>query len=103
MRRTGLALAAGVIATALAAVFTFQSAHAWGPQGHALVGEIADQLLADTNAGKKVDEILGSYGLEDAAKWPDCVRSVHKEPSGQFKFKKDRFTASCTKFFSSKE
>jgi hypothetical protein len=103
MRRIGLALAAGVVASAFAAAFSPQSAHAWSPRGHALIGEIADQLLADTNAGRKVDEILGSYGLEDAAKWPDCVRSVHKEPSGKFKFKKDQFTDVCTKFFGSKE
>lgn len=73
-------------------------AFAWGPEGHALVGKIADQLLAGTNAGAKVDAILGTYTLEDAAKWPDCVRSVHKEDSGDFKFVPDKYTAPCTAF-----
>lgn len=34
---------------------------AWGPEGHALIGKIADQLLAGTVAGKRVDAILGTY------------------------------------------
>src|SRR5579859_4129034 len=46
---------------------------AWGPEGHALVGKIADALLAGTNAGQHVDMALGAYTLEQAAKWPDCV------------------------------
>jgi hypothetical protein len=74
------------------------SAHAWGPQGHALIGKIADQLLAGTKAGKKVNQILRTYTLTEAAKWPDCVRSVHKQASGAFKFVPDKYTGSCTAF-----
>jgi S1/P1 Nuclease len=86
------------LALAIVAVAADRPAQAWGPQGHALIGKIADQLLAGTNAGNKVDQILGTYSLEDAAKWPDCVRSVHKEASGDFKFVQDMFTAPCTAF-----
>jgi hypothetical protein len=98
MWRICLALAAGVAATTFATAFAPQSAQAWGPSGHALIGKIADELLSGTNAGTKVDQILESYTLEDAANWPDCVRSVHKEASGEFKFVPDQFTAPCTKF-----
>lgn len=73
-------------------------AYAWGPAGHALIGKIADQLLAGTHAGHRVDQVLGTYTLEEAAKWPDCVRSVHKEASGDFKFVPDRYTRRCTAF-----
>jgi hypothetical protein len=72
--------------------------YAWGPEGHALIGKIADGLLSGTSAGTKVDRILGTYTLEDAAKWPDCVRSVHKKADGTFKFVPDKYTAPCTKF-----
>jgi hypothetical protein len=76
-----------------------ENALAWGPEGHALVGQIADQLLAGTSAGQHVDSVLGgSYTLETAAKWPDCVRSVHREASGEFKFVPDMYTGPCKAF-----
>jgi hypothetical protein len=59
-----------------------QPASAWGPEGHALIGKIADQLVSGTRAGGQVSAKLGTYTLEDAAKWPDCIRSVHKDASG---------------------
>lgn len=57
-------------AAVVPAALSPHSALAWGPEGRALVGKIADQLLAGTPTGAKVDAILGTYKLEDAAKWP---------------------------------
>jgi len=88
-------LAVGVVFGIVAAA---PPALAWGPEGHALVGKIADALLAGTNAGRHVDMVLGAYTLEEAAKWPDCVRSVRKEASGDFKFVQDKYTAPCKAF-----
>jgi hypothetical protein len=93
-----------LIAAAALLVFAgYRSAAAWGPEGHALIGKIADQLLAGTPAGQRVDDILGAYTLEEAAKWPDCVRSVHKLGPNDFQFKEDKFTATCTVFESPDE
>jgi hypothetical protein len=88
-------LAAGV---ALGIMATASPARAWGPEGHALVGKIADALLVGTHAGQHVDMVLGSYTLEQAAKWADCVRSVHKEASGEFRFVENMYTAPCDAF-----
>jgi hypothetical protein len=85
-------------ATSIGLFLSAQPATAWGPEGHALIGKIADQLVSGTRAGGQVSAKLGTYTLEDAAKWPDCVRSVHKDTSGQFKFTPDKFTAPCTAF-----
>jgi len=49
--------------------------HAWGPTGHQIVGQIADESL-NANAKKRVSEILG-YSLSTAAPWLDCVKSVN--------------------------
>jgi hypothetical protein len=37
-----------------------ENALAWGPKGHALVGQIADQLLVGTSAGEHVNSIRGA-------------------------------------------
>ena len=47
---------------------------AWGPEGHQVVGSIADQLLND-HAKQQVAKILGTE-LRVASTWPDCARSV---------------------------
>ena len=63
---------------ALAATITLSTpAFAWDPQGHKLVGSIADELL-NPNARQQVAQILG-YSLQVAAPWPDCVRSIVRQ------------------------
>jgi hypothetical protein len=57
-----------------------QSASAWGPDGHSLVGSIADQLLIP-NARQQVKTQLG-VDLREAGPWLDCVRSVHRQSDG---------------------
>jgi len=70
---------------ALAATITAGTpAYSWDPQGHKLVGAIADQML-NPNARQQVAQILG-YSLQVAAPWPDCVRSIVKEDNGKFDY-----------------
>jgi len=54
------------------------SAQAWGPGGHRIVGEIAQQYLTPKTA-KAVDEILSGKSLADAATWADEVRDQRPE------------------------
>ncbi|MGZ5269788.1 MAG: S1/P1 nuclease [Ramlibacter sp.] len=50
-------------------------AWAWGPQGHATVGAIADQLLAGTPAAPKLRALLlPGETLAGVANWADCVK-----------------------------
>jgi hypothetical protein len=72
------------ILTVVATITTGTPAVAWDPQGHQLVGAIADQML-NANARQQVALILG-YSLQVAAPWPDCVRSIVKEDNGKFDY-----------------
>jgi hypothetical protein len=75
---------------------------AWGPEGHQVVGSIADQLLTN-NARQKLAAILG-FPLRVASTWPDCARSVMRQPDGSFKYVADpRFEPPCTSFASPAE
>jgi S1/P1 Nuclease len=81
----------------LALVALCRSAFAWGPEGHQVVGSIADQLLKD-HAKQEVARILG-FELRVASTWPDCARSVVRHPNGSFEYVVDpRFEAPCTSF-----
>ena len=51
-------------------------AHAWGPDGHHLVGAVADKLIAGTHAEQEVGAILGTLPLRDAAVWADCANNL---------------------------
>lgn len=61
-------------------VFGSGATFAWGPQGHELVGSIADSLLVGTNAEKAIKSILGDETLETAAVWADCAKGVTEKP-----------------------
>jgi hypothetical protein len=70
---------------------------AWGPEGHQVVGSIADQLLNHT-AKQQVATILGTK-LRVASTWADCARSVQQSSDGSFKYVVNpRFEAPCTSF-----
>ena len=72
---------------------------AWGPEGHQVIGSIADQLLND-NAKQQVAVILG-FKLRIASTWPDCARSVMRESDGTFKYVVDpKYEPPCTPFAS---
>ncbi len=64
-----------ISAALLIAVALPREAPAWGPEGHAMVGEIAERFLTP-RARKKVHAILQKKQLSDyeIASWPDIIR-----------------------------
>lgn len=73
------------------------SASARGPDGHRLVGSIADQLLSPT-ARQQVKTLLG-VGLREAGPWLDCVKSVHRQADGSLAYVEDPlYEPPCTPF-----
>jgi hypothetical protein len=74
-----------------------RAALAWGPEGHQVVGSIADQLLHD-HAKQEIANILG-FDLRVASTWPDCAKDVVHHPNGTFEYKPDpHFAESCDPF-----
>src|SRR5712691_9848450 len=61
----------------LAAVFP-PHVQAYGPDGHRIIGAIADQKLANTPAGARVSALLDGYTLEEAANIPDIIKQWDK-------------------------
>src|SRR3954452_18576473 len=54
-------------------------AYAYGPTGHQIVGAIADRRLANTPAGKKVDELLQGITVQKAAVIADEIKGWDKK------------------------
>jgi hypothetical protein len=78
-------------------VLSCSTAFAWGPEGHQVIGSIADRLLND-HAKQEVARILGTE-LRVASTWPDCARSVVRHPDGSFEYVVNpRFEPPCTTF-----
>ena len=72
-------------------------AFAWGPDGHRLVGSIADQMLT-ANATAHVKTLLG-VGLREAGPWLDCVKSVQRKPDGTLSYSvTPKYEEPCTPF-----
>jgi S1/P1 Nuclease len=79
-----------------------RTALAWGPEGHQVVGSIADQLLHD-HAKQEVANILG-FELRVASTWPDCAKDVVRRHDGSFEYKPDpHFEGSCASFATDSE
>lgn len=51
--------------------------YAWGPTGHSIVCQIAEENLSP-KAKKEVSQILGKESLADACNWPDRIRKDKK-------------------------
>ncbi len=69
-----------------AAVFVFSilisaSSFAWGPEGHRIVGDIAQARLTPT-ARLHVKELLGNDDLAAIAVWADEIKGEHPETYG---------------------
>ncbi|HEY3663308.1 MAG TPA: S1/P1 nuclease [Chthoniobacterales bacterium] len=52
--------------------------HAYGPDGHKIIGAIADKKLAGTPAGARVTELLDGYTLEEASIIADTIKQWDK-------------------------
>ena len=66
-----------LICIAMLALFVGQS-RAYGPDGHHIVGAIADERLANTPAGKKIAQMLDGMTLREAAQTPDTIKGWDK-------------------------
>ncbi|HEV3410358.1 MAG TPA: S1/P1 nuclease, partial [Chthoniobacterales bacterium] len=55
------------------------SAFGWGPNGHQIIGAIADERLAGSPAGKTVRQLLDGFTLEKASVIPDEIRGWDKK------------------------
>jgi hypothetical protein len=53
---------------------TPSSVHAWGPNGHRIVGRITMHHLTD-EAARAVECLIGPEGLDQVSTWPDEIRS----------------------------
>ncbi|MDC6293928.1 S1/P1 nuclease [Ralstonia pseudosolanacearum] len=73
------------------------SAFAFGPDGHQTVGELADSLIAGTNAESQVQNILGMT-LEQASVWADCAKGVTRTQSGKFVYQGAGHYPECKPF-----
>ena len=65
-----------IIAILLLITFSSSSSLAFGPRGHALVGGIADKLLAGKPAGNKISVLLNGMSLSQAATLPDDIKNL---------------------------
>ncbi|HMJ05191.1 MAG TPA: S1/P1 nuclease [Chthoniobacterales bacterium] len=54
-------------------------AHAYGPDGHKIVGAIADERLAHSPVAAKIRAMLQGYTLEKAATIPDDIKGWDKK------------------------
>jgi hypothetical protein len=69
------------VALLLTAILGTEQARAWGPEGHAIVAEIAETRLTDAARGQ-VDQLLSQEGhqhLDQVASWADDYRQSHPE------------------------
>ena len=62
------------LALLIVTLFLFLSGIAWGPNGHRVVGLIAEQNLADTTRSK-VRDLLAGESLAAVSNWADLIRS----------------------------
>lgn len=72
-----------VVITFAAATLSIEHARAWGPEGHAIVAEIAEARLTDA-AHAQIADLLSSDDshathLDQIASWADAVRPVRTE------------------------
>jgi hypothetical protein len=67
------------LALSIVLVFGFvTTVNAYGPVGHEIVGAIADERLANTPAGKRVNELLQGLSLKKAAVIADEIKGWDK-------------------------
>lgn len=67
------------LALVLCLAFAFTSwAWAYGPEGHKIIGGIADQRLAQTEAGARIRGLLDGYTLEEVSIIADTIKQWDK-------------------------
>ncbi len=69
-----------IVSLSLVCFAALQStAHAYGPNGHQIVGQIADEQLANTPAGKQIYSLIDGFTLEKTAVIPDEIKGWDKK------------------------
>ncbi len=61
-------------------------AKAYGPEGHRLVGAIADHRLAGKQAAVKINSLLDGLTLAQAALLPDEIKTWDRNPTAKLKY-----------------
>jgi hypothetical protein len=85
------------LAVVAAALALHAPSHAFGPEGHAAVGALADGLLADAPATQaQVRRTLDGLTLAQAAVWADCVRAV--DPAQGYRYEPRADHTECRVF-----
>jgi len=72
--------ALALLAALCLGLFVPFSAHAWGPDGHAIVADIAEANLTPT-AKSRISEILHGERMRDVASWANQIRPARPETS----------------------
>jgi hypothetical protein len=73
--------AAGAWVLAVASALAPSLALAWGSDGHAIVGALADRLIEGSHAQTEVEALLlPGESLEQAANWLDCAKGTSCGP-----------------------
>jgi hypothetical protein len=78
-------------------------AHAWGNEGHEIVGAVADLAMKSPQARAQVKRLLGDESLSRAAIWADVVKSLGLYPfddGRNAQLARDRDTVAFVKEFS---
>lgn len=75
---------------------TASTALAWGPDGHKMIGGIADRLIAGKRAEKEVKALLGPFTLEEVSVWADCAKGV--VPGKNYEYAPNRHYQECAVF-----
>lgn len=63
----------------ISVLFFARASFAYGPPGHQIVGEIADQLLTKKPAGAQVSALIDGITLQKAAVTPDEIKGWDKK------------------------
>ncbi len=74
----------------LAALVWVPHSEAYGPNGHRIVGAIADERLANTETGRRIRSLLEGFSLEKAAVIPDEIKGWDEkgvDAEGIFRYK----------------
>jgi hypothetical protein len=71
----------------LLASFAATTCFGWGDEGHRTIGAMADKLIAGTEAGKHVHELLGDETLSAASVWADQVKGRRDQTPEMLQFK----------------
>ncbi len=66
------------VAAAMLLVFMPATVQAWGPEGHEIVGTLAEAMLSNT-AKAGVQSILGTATLASVSNWADQIRQARQE------------------------